>query len=64
MTLNEIKTALANGKTVLWGNEGYKVLECEGSYYIFFARTKDMIGLTQFDGITLNGKEEDFFIVE
>lgn len=62
MTLNEIKSAIANGNAVCWANGLYDVKECKGSYYIVCNRNGDTIGLTHADGVTLNGKESDFFI--
>jgi len=63
MTLSEIKTAIAEGKKVYWGNEGYEViLDGIGQYLIYCEDTQYCIGLTHMDGVTMNGKEEDFFI--
>lgn len=63
MNLQQIKDAIAKGLTVHWGNTGYTVeLSKSGSYYIVFAGNGHRIGLTWLDGVTLNGKESEFFI--
>lgn len=64
MTLQEIKEAVDAGKTVCWGNEGYKVIKGSSQYLIKFIPNNDCIGLTWNDGVTLNGKENEFFISE
>lgn len=63
MTVQEIKQAVDNGKTVQYGN-GYEVIKFKGEYFIRCISNGYTIGLTWSDGITLNGKEEDFFIPE
>ena len=63
MDLQEIKDALAQGKTVCWGNEGYVVYKDRlGNYLITFTPNGHTIGLTWSDGVTMNGKEDEFFI--
>lgn len=65
MTLDEIKEALAQGKKVCWHHEGYKVHKDNlDQYFITFVFNNHSIGLTHKDGITLNGKEEDFYILD
>ena len=65
MTLPEIKAAVLEGKTVCWSNTGYIVIRDNiGQWLIKFTPNDFYIGLTHRDGITLNGKETDFFIVE
>ena len=65
MTVNEIKKAVNDGKNVHWSNEGYEVVKDNlGQYLIIFTHTGNCIGLTHKDGITLNGQEEQFFILE
>lgn len=61
MTVSEIKKAIEEGKKVFWCNELYKVIkDTKGQYLI---KCNDhCIGLTYNDGVTLNGKEEQFFI--
>ena len=63
MTLQEIKTAIASGKKVHWANTGYEVI-CDkiGQYLIVWTDSGSCIGLTWRDGVTLNGKPEEFFI--
>ena len=61
MTLEEIKQAIADGKTVHWSHEGYVVTK---HHLIHCLSNDSCIGLTHQDGITMNGKEEDFFLGE
>lgn len=63
MTLNEIKYAVETGRSVHWVNDGYSVIKDKiGQYLVICERNKSAIGLTWRDGITLNGKESDFYI--
>lgn len=63
MTLNEIKYAVEKGRSVHWANDGYSVIKDKhGQYLVIFERNQSAIGLTWQDGITLNGKESDFYI--
>lgn len=63
MTLQEIKQALADGKKVCWSNELYDVIKDRlGQYLIVCNSNQYTIGLTWQDGVTMNGKEKDFFI--
>lgn len=66
MTVDEIKQAVDEGKTVHWVNEAYKVIKNSknGDYLIKCIPNKHCIGLTWVDGKTLNGKEEDFYEAE
>lgn len=76
MTAVEIRQAVDDGKVVYWKNLGYQVKKYEGTtldpetmeiipdfrYEIVCLSNEHMIGLTWTDGVTLNGKEEDFHI--
>ena len=63
MTLEEIKAAVKDGKTVHWGNEGYIVtVDKYDHWLITFKANQSVIGLNWGDGITLNGKESAFYI--
>lgn len=63
MSLTEIKAAIEAGKTVHWANEGYLVIKDKiGQFLIKFSSNGSCIGLTHRDGVTLNGKPEEFFI--
>lgn len=63
MNLQEIKQAIAEGKTVHWENQLYEVvLDKIGQYLIFCKLNGHCIGLTWADGVTMNGKEEQFYI--
>lgn len=69
MTLEEIKTAVRSGKKVHWSNQGYLVHlhtfpDGKEQWSIIFTANDHCIGLTHQDGITLNGKPEEFFIGE
>lgn len=76
MTLNEIKEAVKEGKTVCWKQSNYTVEHSVGtmlnqdtmkhepteSYDIVCSSNDHRIGLTWTDNVTMNGKEEDFYI--
>lgn len=67
MTLDEIKAAVLAGKRVFWSNLNYEVLRHvfkngEENWCIVCLGNGHTIGLTWLDGVTLNGKPEDFFI--
>jgi hypothetical protein len=62
MTLDEIKAAVDAGKKVHWSHAGYIVHKAAGDYLITCTGNQHTIGLTWLDGVTMNGKEEDFFI--
>ena len=63
MTLAEIKEAIAEGKTVCWSNDRYTIKHgADGDLVIHCATNYHRIGLTWRDGVTLNGREEDFYI--
>jgi hypothetical protein len=66
MTLAEILRALDEGLPVHWQNPGYVVERHArgGACVIRSLSTGHCIGLTWADGITLNGKEDEFFIGE
>jgi hypothetical protein len=65
MTLEEIKAAVDAGLNVYWSNVGYRVIKDRlGRYLIGYdidGPHENYIGLTHQDGITLNGKPEEFF---
>jgi hypothetical protein len=65
MNLQEIKDAIEAGKKVYWSNKGYEVVKGKYEYLIIWnrgGRDENCIGLTHRDGITVNGKENEFFI--
>ena len=77
MNLEEIKQAIEDGHTVCWASTMYEVkkgitichhYDCghpakSTPYYIIICiQNQNVIGLTHRDEITMNGKEEDFFI--
>ena len=68
MNLNESKQAVRAGKKVHWVNEQYEVIMTEigrnftEQWLIKCHSNGSCIGLTWSDGITMNGKEEQFYI--
>jgi hypothetical protein len=62
MTLQEIKTAINQGKQVFWKSQGYQVIKDSiNQYLIKCIYNGHCIGLTWTDGVTMNGEEADFF---
>ena len=62
MNLQQIKKAIADGKKVYWASALYEVIkDSRGEYLIKCSSNGHCIGLTWADGVTLNGKESDFF---
>lgn len=65
MTAAEIKAAIDRGEKVYWSNPSYPVIKDKiGQYLITHTGNGYCIGLTWQDGVTLNGKEKDFFIAK
>lgn len=65
MTASEIKKAVEKGHKVHWATNRYTVIKDNiGQFLIEYNSgfSKDYIGLTHRNGITLNGKESDFYI--
>ena len=63
MTLDEIKKAVDEGKTVKWANKLYDVIKDNiGQYFIVCSSNQYTIGLTHTDGVTLNGRPSEFYI--
>lgn len=64
MDLKQIKQAVCEGKIVHWASEVYIVINPNGGdqWLIKCVLNDSCIGLTWLDGITLNGKEEEFYI--
>jgi hypothetical protein len=63
MTLDEIKQAVLDGKTVHWANARYVVIHDSIGQWLIKCG-EHCIGLTWLDGVTMNGKEEEFYIAE
>ena len=64
MTLDEIKAAVLAGKRVCWGTRSYEVVRSIGDQWLIKSlATGNYMGLTQSDGVTLNGDPEDFKII-
>jgi hypothetical protein len=65
MTLQEIKKAVNDGKTVHWSNSNYVVVKDNiGQWLIKSIFNNHFIGLTHRDEKTMNGLEDQFFIGE
>jgi hypothetical protein len=65
MTLQEIKTAIENGRRVYWKHEGYPVIKDGiGQFMICYIENQHCWGLTWRDGVTMNEKEEDFYLAQ
>ncbi len=68
MNLQEIKSAIDADKIVHWANDSYVVIKHFPRYpdtpeYLIKCLSNDhCIGLTWRDGVTMNGKEEQFYI--
>lgn len=63
MNLQEIKQAIADGKKVKWASDAYDVIKDNiGQYLIICNLNEYTIGLTHQDKITMNGKEDQFYI--
>ena len=63
MTLDEIKAAVLAGETVHWSTTAYAVKYTDrGGFNIVYTPDGNCTGLTWRDGVTLNGKENEFFI--
>lgn len=65
MTLSEIKAAVLAGKRVCWSNRAYEVVhDTLDQWFIRCTLNNSYIGLTWRDGVTMNGREHEFFIDE
>jgi hypothetical protein len=65
MNLNQIKEAINSGKRVFWSTKAYEVIcDKKGQWLIVCSLNGYTIGLTWRDGVTMNGKESEFFIGE
>jgi hypothetical protein len=65
MNLDEIKAAVLAGKTVHWASEAYRVIrDSVGQWLIVCDMNGDCTGLTWRDGVTVNGKPEQFFVAD
>jgi len=62
MTLEEIKAAVEEGHKVYWVGDDYEVVGSGDNLLINCLHNNYAIGLTWQDGVTMNGKPEDFFI--
>lgn len=65
-TLADIKDAVRAGLEVRWATDNYKVVANQrgDQFYIVSQFNGYTIGLTHTDGVTMNGKIEEFYIKE
>lgn len=64
-TVQDIKSAVDNGQKVIHHNNAYRVIKDDlGQYLIYCTLNGFCIELTWRDGVTLNGKLEDFKIIK
>lgn len=66
MTLKEIKAAVISGRRVFWVHEGYEVKAWrigtpQEDWVVVCHSNGHAIGLTWRDGVTMNGREDQFF---
>ena len=62
MNLDEIKAAVERGETVHFGNDAYEVVKGKLGQWLIVCRLNGYtIGLTWLDGVTMNGKPEEFY---
>ncbi len=61
MTLEEIKSAVNEGKTVYCQSAAYQVIKDSKNQWLIKCSNGHYIGLTWTDEVTMNGKEEDFY---
>lgn len=65
MTLEEIKSAVESGKKVYWSSKNYIIIKDSiGQWLVHSQFNNHYWGLTHMDGVTVNGKPEDFFVEE
>ncbi len=65
MNIEQVKEAIAQGKTVCVGSEAYEVKQAKnGLCDIVCKYNNSRVGLTWLDGKTLNCKESELFINE
>ena len=62
MNLQAIKVAINDGQIVHWKNSSYTVKLDQLSRYVIVCTNGSTIGLTWNDGVTMNGKEADFYV--
>ena len=62
MTLEQIKAAVKSGQRVCWAAPNYVVACRNDVWTIRCTSNGHCIGLTWADDVTINGKEEDFYI--
>lgn len=64
-TMDDVITAVREGKTVCWSNDSYQVIEVsKSSYLIKFIPNGHCVGLMNEDNVTSSYKPEDFYVKE
>lgn len=64
-TAAQIKRETLRGFQVYWANPGYRVhVDKLDQWFITFTPANHSIGLTWQDGVSMNGKPEQFFMLE
>jgi hypothetical protein len=65
MTLSEIKADVTSGRVVCWQSPAYQVINgADGKQWLILCTLNNhCIGLTWADGVTMNGKPDDFYIL-
>lgn len=58
----EIKRAVDQGQDVRWESDGYRVVKDSIGQYLIQYVDGYAIGLTWRDGVTLNGKLDEFYL--
>ena len=62
MTLEQITLCVDNGQIVHWSTAYYTVIKDRKNQYLIKCDNGSCIGLTWRDGVTLNGREDQFYI--
>jgi hypothetical protein len=63
VNLEEIKASVESGQTVHWASQAYRIIKDDvGQWLIQCDINGHCIGLTWRDGVTMNGKESQFFV--
>ena len=63
MTLEQIKAAVESGCQVYWQNPAYQVIkDSVGQWLVKCELNGHCVGLTWRDGVTMNGRPEDFHV--
>ena len=65
MNINEIKSAVENGKRVFWKQANYEVIKNKfGDWLVVCLQNENCTGLTHRNGVTWEYDEKDFYILK